>query len=77
MTKNGNGLGAGLFVTGAVIGAAFAMLTTPFSGQRLRRKVRHRFEDEADRIGHLAREVKDQCNHLYARSERMVRKLGE
>jgi hypothetical protein len=43
----GNGLGTGLFVTGAVIGAAFAMLTTPFSGQRLRRKVRHRFEDEA------------------------------
>jgi gas vesicle protein len=76
MTKNGNRRGTGLFMAGAAIGAAVAVLTTPLSGRRLRRKVSHKIEDEADRLGQAARSMKDECDYLLARSQRMVRKLA-
>lgn len=37
-------------VGGALVGAAIAMLVTPQSGKELRGKIRHAFEDSAERL---------------------------
>lgn len=72
MAKNGFGLGAGLFVAGAVAGATVALLSTPYSGRRMRAKVRHKIEDEAERLGQAAQELKGYCDRLFAQGEKMA-----
>jgi hypothetical protein len=77
MTKNGNGLGAGLFATGAVTEcgirhADYPVLRAATAAQGSLTDSKTRPTGSVTSLGRS-----DQCNHLYARSERMVRKLGE
>lgn len=77
MTKNGYSRGPGIFLAGAAIGAAVAVLTTPLSGRRLRRKMSDKIENEADRFGQAAQSLKDECDHLLSRGQKMVRRLAK
>lgn len=64
--------GAGLFVAGAVAGAAVAALTTPYSGRRMRRKVQHTFEEGAGRVKEAAGRFKEQCGEVLHQGGRLA-----
>jgi gas vesicle protein len=61
-----------LFLLGAAIGAAAALLMAPASGARTRRRLRRQGEEVADYLISAGRELVDECEDLYERSGEVV-----
>ena len=59
---------AALFLLGAAIGAAAALLMAPASSARTRRKLRRQGEEIADYLIDASKEFVDECEDLYERS---------
>lgn len=72
--RNGSGfaLGIGIFAAGALIGGAVAMLSTPYSGRKVRRLIRGKIDDGSDRLHEVASDLAHQCGDLYARTRRFA-----
>ncbi len=66
-----------LFLGGAAIGAAVALLLAPESGEKTRRHIKRFYEDEKDRVkeayDHARDEVKDEARRIGRRVKREVR----
>ena len=63
---------AALFLLGAAIGAAAALLMAPASGARTRRRLRRQGEEVADYLIDAGKELVDKCEDLYERSGDVV-----
>ena len=63
---------AAFFLLGAAIGAAVALLTAPASGAHTRRRLSRKGEEVADYLIDAGKELVDQCEDLYERSEEVV-----
>ena len=63
---------AALFLLGAAIGAAAALLMAPASGARTRRRLRRQGEEVADYLISAGRELVAKCEDLYERSGEVV-----
>jgi gas vesicle protein len=63
---------AALFLLGAAVGAAAALLMAPASGARTRRRLRRQGEEVADYLISAGRELVDKCEDLYERSGEVV-----
>ena len=72
MSDTRAGDGAGLFLLGALIGAAAALLMSSASGTHTRRRLRRQGEEVADYLIDAGKELVDKCEDLYERSEEVV-----
>jgi gas vesicle protein len=68
MSDTNAGDRAALFLLGAAIGAAAALLLAPASGQRTRRRLVHKGEEVADYLIDAGKELVEKCEDLYERS---------
>jgi gas vesicle protein len=57
-----------LFLLGAAIGAAAALLLAPASGERTRRRLVRKGEEVADYLIDTGKELVEKCEDLYERS---------
>lgn len=65
-----------LFLTGAILGAAAVVLSTPITGRRVRRVLRHKIEDCSDQLADVAKNVRDTSKQIRHQSERLVHNAG-
>jgi gas vesicle protein len=65
MSDTSAGDRAALFLLGAAIGAAAALLLAPASGARTRRKLVRKGEEAADYLIEAGKELVEKCEHLY------------
>jgi gas vesicle protein len=63
---------AALFLLGAAIGAAAALLLAPASGARTRRRLVRKGEEVADYLIDAGKELVEKCEDLYERSQDLV-----
>ena len=75
--RNGFETNIGFFVVGALLGGAVAAMTTPYTGSRMRRIVRHKVEDSSDHLAEAAARLRETCDELYARSEKFLHEAGK
>ena len=55
---------AAAFAAGSAVGALAGLLLAPYSGRKLRRKVRHRTGDTLDRISSKGDKLFKRCEHI-------------
>lgn len=67
---------AGLFV-GGLIGATTALLFAPQSGQRTRRKIRHKAEDLSDRAEESVRHAAEDARRVAGDAKRAAERSSE
>src|SRR6202166_1631316 len=72
MSDTNAGDRAALFLLGAAIGAAAALLMAPASGVHTRRRLRRQGEEVADYLIDAGKELVDKCEDLYERSGEVV-----
>ena len=65
------------FVVGALFGGAVAVMTTPYTGSRMRRMVRHKLEEGTDQLAETAAGLRESCEELYSRSEKLLHEAGK
>jgi gas vesicle protein len=72
--RNGNRLGmeVGLFAAGALVGGAIAMLSTPYSGRKVRRMLRHKLDEGSEFLQECTTDFVEQCGQLYEKSKRLA-----
>ncbi|MBI4903791.1 MAG: YtxH domain-containing protein [Acidobacteria bacterium] len=75
--RNGNGTNFGYLVAGVLVGGTLTLLTTPYSGSRLRRKIRYTLEDRAEDLGRAVDELKNTCQESYHRAEKVLNNAGK
>ena len=62
------------FCAGILVGSAVVALTTPVTGRRLRRLLRHKVETGAEQIAHAAEGWRDGAASLYSRGQKIWRR---
>ena len=67
--RNGIATEIGCFVAGAVAGGIIVALATPYSGPKIRRMLRHKVQDGAERFSETADEWK---REIYHRGSKLV-----
>jgi hypothetical protein len=72
MEKNGLAKDLGFFAVGALAGGLVAILTTPYSGPKVRRMLRYKMADGKERISEGAGDLMKQCSHLYGRGAKAM-----
>lgn len=63
-----------LFLSGAVIGAATALLLAPESGERTRRRVKRFIEDEKDKLVDTYQDVRAKIEDQAEKIEKKIKK---
>ena len=63
---------AGLFITGAAIGAAAALLFAPKSGAQTRKDIRRFTKKTVDQLDDLQTDIRDQITDGYQQVKRMI-----
>ena len=61
------------FIAGALAGSAAVALTTPYSGKKMRRAIRERFDDCADQVSHATHSLRDAGEQIRHRGQKLVR----
>lgn len=69
MNDRNAGERAALFLVGAAIGAAAALLLAPETGKKTRRKLASKGEEVADYLIGAGKDMVEKCADLYERSE--------
>ena len=63
---------AGLFITGAAIGAAAALLFAPKSGAQTRKDIRRFTKKTVDQLDDLQSDIREQITDGYQQVKRMI-----
>ncbi len=71
--KNGFGRNLGFYVAGAIMGGVAVALTTPFTGRRMRRALRHKIEDCSGQVTETMRDLRHAGGQVWHRGERLAR----
>ena len=63
----------GFFITGAVVGAAVALMYAPKTGTQMRKDIRRLSKKAVDQFDDLQSEIREQVTEGYDRVRRMIK----
>jgi hypothetical protein len=74
--RNGFAKDLGFFVAGALAGGIVALLTTPYTGPKVRRMIRYKMEDGKERLTEGAADLMRECSNVYGRGAKLMSGAG-
>ena len=71
--SNGLDRNVAFFIAGALVGSAAVALTTPYTGKKMRRAIRERFDECADQVSDATHTLRDAGEQIRHRGGKLVR----